>query len=165
MRPVGLPGHVLHRQLSLLGVIGGEQVSQPIVNPKAERLVFTVPAPPQELSPNRSRNGHWSKKSEAIKNYKLMSMSQCFQAMKCCDWVMPAKVRVSYEWEMGTERKTGAYRPRDDRNAIASLKALDDGIVMAGAVNDDDRKHWQFGGIAFTQGYDMITVTVEAIEA
>lgn len=126
-------------------------------------LVFRVPCPPSDLSPNMERNLHWTKKREAVKAYKELGRWHCLAAMQSKGFKTSQKVRVSYVWHKGKKRGTGFYRPKDDRNAIASLKALDDGMVLAGLVPDDSAKYWEFGGLTFVEGDDTIVVTVEVL--
>ena len=126
-------------------------------------LVVTMPAPPQELSPNRSRNGHWSKKSNATKLYREACRICTRAAMTCEGFPKVGKVRVSYEWQKGTARGLPYYRPQDEQNAVASLKAMNDGMVDAGLVTDDKAAHWSFGGITLTKGQDVVIVTVEVL--
>jgi hypothetical protein len=39
-----------------------------------------LPWPPRDLSPNRSRNVHWSKKSKTVRDYKAVCIGCCQEA-------------------------------------------------------------------------------------
>lgn len=86
------------------------------------------------------------------------------------DW-SAAKVRIHAKFfcirRFAHER---VYIPRDYDNATISLKPYIDGLVDAGVVPDDSRKHLSFAGIEFVEGADCdkkdsgVLLRVEAVE-
>jgi crossover junction endodeoxyribonuclease RusA len=91
-------------------------------------LTFTLPLPPQRLSPNV--RSHWAPKGKAVSEYRA--------AARTAGWRVPASQRPA--WERATASVVfyaKDARRRDADNILASLKAAFDGLVDAGILADD----------------------------
>jgi crossover junction endodeoxyribonuclease RusA len=103
---------------------------------KLEKMArVDLPWPPRDLSPNRSRNVHWSKKSKTVRDYKAACISCCQEAklhLKKHELVANGlKIRVTYEIYPPDKRR------RDLDNIIGSLKAAQDAISSVVGVDDN----------------------------
>lgn len=133
-------------------------------------LTFEVPLPPRELSPNRTRNVFHLRKAAIVAAYK----EQCFvlarQALRDnLDYpTAPPKAAVSVTFCL-KDTKVGralAYHPTDADNALGSLKACFDGMVLAGVLRTDTWDGMEIGKVrADKTSGPHVTVTVEAMEA
>lgn len=107
-------------------------------------VTIRIPLPPRTVKPHNS--GHWSTKSQAVKQYRLIArlaaQSQA-KGIKLC-----RKVVIDHTWFLGLnqfEKAAGAkcpktymaYRPQDEGNAIQALKPAIDGLVDSGLLIDD----------------------------
>lgn len=150
------------------------------------RLVFEVPLPPTELSPNVG--GEWNSHTKraviaARRAYREVVAMYAAAARDVEGWGIVPRVRVSLEVQ--TRRRKpgldGLYRPRDVPNAISACKALFDGLKLAdwkldargrqlggpgaGLFPDDDHLHMELGRVHIDVLHGPgIVVTVEAIE-
>jgi hypothetical protein len=129
-----------------------------------QTLTVTIPVPlNRALSPNA--RGHWSAKARATQAARaatryafravldLNDPGACFQR---------ARWPLTLDWEIGLAK---GQRRQDDTNAIASLKAYEDGV--ASAIGMDDRD-FRFGSIRQTrdpEGLGFVRVTITEAEA
>jgi hypothetical protein len=112
--------------------------------------VFVPILPERALSPNR--RPHWSAKASAKKSlmgFVAIYVSEAFTG----DAIDPADLDI----DLRVCRKRPPpgddyYRPKDVDNAVASLKAAIDGLVVAGVIIDDKRKHMRLRDV------DLVTV-------
>jgi len=112
-------------------------------------LVFRVPLPPVALSPNRTRNVHWSVKHAAVEQYKRDAGYLARDAANRAKWSAPAKARISLLFGL-KGKATGLYHPSDWDNGAGAMKAAQDGIVLAGVLRDDNWAALEVGSIAAT---------------
>lgn len=135
--------------------------------PPSENKVITVvlELPPKWLAINGNRSLHYTKRNQAVKHYRELAK---FAMAKALGQNKPRyrSVRVHHEWFYGLnnyekaikahgrrQTKGGslkytladAYRPRDEDNAIAAIKAAKDGFVDAGLVMDDSHNQVKTG--------------------
>lgn len=106
-----------------------------------QTLTIILPLPPRILSPNcpcGSRRGR-IQRAVAARRYKSLAYDAAM-AQDCPTWQM-ATVRALFYHT--TQRR------RDDVNHLAMLKPAYDGIVQAGLIPDDDRKHLETVGCDF----------------
>jgi crossover junction endodeoxyribonuclease RusA len=97
-------------------------------------LRIELPWPHRDLSPNRARNVHWSKKSKAVREYRRQA---AWDALR----VIPADQRGKWQGT-GDIPMTVTFCPpdgirRDRDNMQASFKAGFDGIADAMDVDDN----------------------------
>jgi len=110
------------------------------------KVSITISLPPKGCSPNTHR--HWRKKGDAIRQYRQEAFACAAQQAGGIRFQRP--VRVDHAWYMGKSQKESLkvipprYRPLDEGNAIAALKAAIDGVVDAGVLVSDshDRVKW-----------------------
>lgn len=114
------------------------------------RLVIAGPLPPQACSPNGYK--HWrtvsAAKREQRQEWNLLAQSLLNR--RDCRWGAPGRATATIEVGIKGARGTGLYAPRDEANALAALKAAIDGIIDAGVLPDDSRKHLRIGGITIS---------------
>lgn len=88
-------------------------------------MIFSVPYPPKILSPN-SRT-HWAVKHRVFQKYK----GDCFVLAKACRPVLGDKdIHLLLKFHPQKARR------RDIDNAVASAKAILDGISAAWGIDD-----------------------------
>ncbi len=107
--------------------------------------------PPAALSPNG--RSHWRVKALATKTYKeeCLLLSRLYLA-KFGKPPGPVVV-INYTFYVALFKRgsvmvrDGCYRPRDVDNAIASIKALQDSLVVSGMIDSDSAAHLQIGWV------------------
>ncbi len=102
-------------------------------------LVFDIPLPPRGCSVNDHR--HRLAKVGDVKQYRMEAWVAAYRARmkaKLMKWPY-AKAEILYEFHL--RRTPGRYCPRDEDNALAAMKAAQDGFGDAGLYSSDDRKH------------------------
>lgn len=109
-------------------------------------LTFEFPLPPSELSPNKERNGHWSKKSKSTERYRMecsILARPRLQGQYTDDMRHPFSMLVEYYCcrEKDAIGSFGRYKPMDVFNVPRSIKALVDGMVDAGVFPDDSLQY------------------------
>ena len=109
-------------------------------------LVLQFPLPPSDLSPNRSRNVHWSRKSKTVADYREFVCILARNGALHVGWVAPEKATVSLLWCLKDGRGKG-YQPRDADNAVGAAKTLLDCLRDAGVLVDDTWAHMRLGGV------------------
>ena len=130
----------------------------------AAALTFEVSLPYRSLSSNGNK-GSWRVKHRATSEYRSEAMLLAGQAMARVRWSRPERASVVLEFGIKGGRAAGRYQPRDEQNALASAKALIDGMVDAGVVADDSRKHLSIGGVDISDKWGpAVRVTVVALE-
>jgi hypothetical protein len=78
-------------------------------------------------------------------------------------WQAPERATAAIEVGIKGARGTGMYAPRDEANALAALKAAIDGIVDAGALIDDSRRHLHIAGVTISAEWGpQVRITLEA---
>lgn len=93
-------------------------------------IIITLPLPPKELSPNA--RVHWRVKSKATGGYRERAMYAGWDLFpRSSSAPLHNTATVQVQWFTKT-----AHRPDGD-NALASLKALFDGLTDAGIFSDD----------------------------
>jgi len=107
-----------------------------------EQVVITLPLPPRILSPNcpvGSFRGRMMR-AAAAKKQKCLAQESAEDALRGARWKKASVQAIFYHT---TKRR------RDDVNALASLKAAYDGVILAGLLPDDDREHLRTTGAEF----------------
>lgn len=139
------------------------------------RLKFKVSVPPIELSPNN--RSHWRTKSSLGKIERLhcsLVASECLYNLNSSHelfgfdkWDYDRKCVVHHRWNYGklATEKCHRYKPRDEQNAVASLKHTFDGFTDAGIIHDDSSKYLKLGDYSVTHDGDhtYIEITIEQI--
>lgn len=128
-------------------------------------LEIIIYRPPVELSPNC--RCHWVKKSKAGKNHRTHTTYLARERLRVAQgWDRNKKVRVDHCWDMS--RAQGLYGPRDEQNAISSLKWAFDGLTDAGVVIDDRHQCLKVGDFSVCKDGSVpkgcIKLTVTQIE-
>jgi hypothetical protein len=111
-----------------------------------ERVEIEVPLPPKGASPNSNR-GHWGPKARARRRYQseceveLRKVAASIRALG-----VPVSIVATFYLGRGTTdveryQRSARYFPRDEDNAIASLKGAIDAIVSSGALRDDSTRY------------------------
>lgn len=93
-------------------------------------LTITLPIPPKALWPNA--RPHWRAKNKAFQAYKQASCVAAFVATN----------GTRHKWECATCQCAFAFKRRgrrDPDNLMAAMKAVWDGLVVAGLLKDDDK--------------------------
>lgn len=133
-------------------------------------LTFDVPLPPQGLSPNSDRASSRKAKARLFEAYRTDVHILAVDARNRAGWRAPARARVHLLFGLRRARmvkgqKQPYYYPADWDNAVASAKALMDGLRSAEVIVDDDWEHLEAGAIRHTDGDGpWVRVTVEAVE-
>lgn len=132
--------------------------------PVPQTLVFEVPLPPTGCSPN-GQHGSAFEKARARSSYRETVRYEALNALRRARWRKPAAVRVSLEFATGRSPvwPDGLYRPKDPGNAVSAAKALLDGLVDAGVVDDDDWAHMVLWRVQKRPGGPAVTVRIEEI--
>lgn len=126
-------------------------------------LTFEVSLPYRALGQNS--RGNWRKKHRPTALYREEAALVAASAMRAQGWTPPARATVTLEYGTKGGRTVGRYQPRDEANAIDAFKAGYDGIVDAGVVQDDSRKHLHIGGATISNTWGpRVRVRVEAGE-
>ncbi|MBN2582551.1 MAG: RusA family crossover junction endodeoxyribonuclease [Planctomycetes bacterium] len=89
-------------------------------------LVFVLPLPPRELSPNA--RPHHMAKARAVRKYRLWAWAEARSQNVRPGWA-EAKAQATFHFT--------SNRRRDRDNLLASLKPAFDGLVDAGVLADD----------------------------
>jgi Holliday junction resolvase RusA-like endonuclease len=96
-------------------------------------LTITIPLPPKEVRNNW--RGHWAKKAQAVRAYRMFTDINAIAAMSGKDKPMWKKASV----------KVTAYFPTarhlDPANLIDALKPAFDGLQDAGVI-ENDKELW-----------------------
>jgi len=113
-----------------------------------------LPAP--ELSPNRLRSLHWTKRSELMKVAREEVGWLAKSQWK--DEKPMMKARISCEFLIKDRRK------RDADNLLAACKPFTDGLIDAGVIFYDDMAHLEYGLIqAVYNSRDETIITVDEL--
>lgn len=123
-------------------------------------LTFEVSLPYRELSPNGYK--HWRTVSAAKREYRREVCLVATYAAREQGWQRPARAVVSLAFGIKGGRQVQRYQPQDEANALNAFKAGLDGIVDAGVVADDSRKHLSIGRVEITSD-DGPFVRVEVV--
>lgn len=117
-----------------------------------DSLELTVDLPPVELSPNS--RAHRMVKQRATREYRDVVGYLAIGEARRVQWVTPQRARVSFLWGLRDHRSAAAkmlsYHPEDPDNAVASLKALLDGLRDARVIRDDRWSALQLGSVDAT---------------
>ncbi len=119
--------------------------------------VFVPILPERSLSPNS--RVHWSQSSPAKKRlmgFVAVHVSERFSGDAIDPAVLDIELRVCRK--RPPPSKYTYYRPLDVDNAISSLKAAIDGLVISGVIVDDKREHMRLRDV------DLVTVSSHADE-
>lgn len=114
------------------------------------RLVIEGPLPPRDCSPNGYK--HWRRVSAAKRSQRLEWSLLAYAAARerGVPWQPPERATAVIEVGIKGARGTRFYAPRDEANALGALKAAIDGIVDAGALMDDSRRHLHVAGVTIS---------------
>lgn len=102
-----------------------------------EEITIVLPLPSRVLQPNctiATPGGRFMKAAATKQCRKLARIEVECECVDSDPWLL---VKVWPTFYFATNRR------RDVGNAIASLKAYEDGIVDSGLVPDDDITHWK----------------------
>lgn len=104
-----------------------------------QTIAIELPLPPAECSPNF--RGHTKRRATAVARYRQEAF-YAYRAAKLPALATP--ITLHWDWyvarpESMRERylSAGGYVPRDDDDAIGSVKAARDALIDAGCVPDD----------------------------
>lgn len=92
-----------------------------------------LPFPPRDLSPNRARNVHWSRKAGVVRNYRASACNLTLDAIgrQGRPALEDGEIPISVTFHPPDNRG------RDRTNMEASLKAAWDGIADALGMDDN----------------------------
>jgi len=134
-------------------------------------LRFTVDLPPRECSPNGRFDRH--EKAAAVADYRHLAYVHATNARVKSnlewpnEWICPTLARVSLKFGLKDQNLADAsrYHPRDADNALASCKALIDGMVDAKCLASDRWANMEIGSITADPKLAAgVYVTVTAVE-
>lgn len=103
----------------------------------SEEVTIVLPLPPKILQPNctiATPGGRFMKAATTKRCRRLARIEVEHELIDSAPWLL-VKVWPTFYFK--------DKRRRDQGNAIASLKAYEDGIIDAGLVPDDDAEHWK----------------------
>jgi hypothetical protein len=125
-----------------------------------ETVVITLPLPARVLSPNcpvGSIGGRYMKASASKRYRRLAKDAVEDECITTGPW-RHATVEVTFHHKQ--------QRRRDQDNAMASLKAVYDGIVDSGLIVDDDYDHLERRSPRFLidREYPRVTLIIERDE-
>lgn len=100
-----------------------------------ETVTIILPLPPRVLSPNCAIATVGGRFAKASATKKLRALTKKYIEEEKIETAPWKKVKVCVEFFYCNKQR------RDQDNASASLKAVYDGIVDSGLVEDDDWKH------------------------
>lgn len=128
---------------------------------KDGELVFVLPLPPIESSPNW--RGYWAVKAMAVKTYR----QQCAALMSESGKAFTGRVIVDLEFYYCRVQgdKKSCYS-KDEDNARASMKAAQDALKDAGIIPGDGKKFVQMGKTTLYtraeehQGFTCVVMTI-----
>lgn len=145
-------------------------------------LVFEVPLPPMQLSPNRKLHHMMTSRAVAAYREDVRRLAWAAWARTPTVGFVPFADKARVALVFGTRRNyvpvaisssriarmkhvpDGRYRPRDEANATAAAKALYDGLVSAGLLVDDSAEHMEAGRVRIDRSWGPgVRVTVEAL--
>ncbi len=124
--------------------------------------------PPKDLDPNGRVQFRW--RNEQTQAYKAQVAAAARNAMRGCGWTQPmSRARLSLFWALQDKRPAALrksdrrYHPMDSDNAVASAKALIDGLTLSGAIGGDTWEQLELGRVhaSRTEG-PYVEVTLEA---
>jgi hypothetical protein len=129
----------------------------------ALKISINLPLPSRALNPHAK--GHWRAKHRATKTAreeaKLMALCATNGAKPMMD---KAVVHVIYDTTSAKHIK--GYRPLDEQNANAAVKAYIDGCKDAGIIVDDSAKHLKLGKTDIVKnGKPGVTLIFEELES
>lgn len=108
----------------------------------ALKISINLPLPSRALKPHAQ--GHWRAKYSATKaardEAKLMALCATNGSKP-----MMGKAIVHVVYDTTSAKHIKGYRPLDEQNAIAAVKAYIDGCKDAGIIVDDSAKHLKWG--------------------
>jgi hypothetical protein len=132
-----------------------------------EPITIALPLPPRECSPNH--RGHTRARAAAIARYRREAF-YCYREAKLEELRTP----VTLHWDfyvarpasmLDRYRDAGGYVPRDDDDAIGSVKAARDALIDCGAIPDDAAKFVRQGRVRWlSQLYNERRAVVLTIE-
>ena len=130
-------------------------------------LIIEVDLPQRECSPNST--AHWRLKYEAKQRAKTEARIEGLRAAKKAKLTtaLNSPVTLTAEFYMCRGKYSYIhYHPRDEDNAIASLKASIDGLTESGAICGDAAKNLKIGGVRLYskanehQGRSCVVITL-----
>lgn len=132
------------------------------------KVILTIPLPPKGCSPNEMSHRHWRYRYQARDQYK-QDVFLCAVKQKLPRF--QGKVRMQATFYMArADYDDGNYRPRDEENAQASLKAVADSLESYGYIGGDSY-YWVtwlpvklYGRKKDHQGRCEVVVTIEEVE-
>ncbi len=112
-------------------------------------LVVELRLPPKACSPNR--RGHWAAHSGGYAKYRSDCALLIRKARNLAGLPTFGRAVVSYEFFLARRPHPpipdGLYRPRDNDNAIACMKAFQDALVDAGLLAGDTGRRVSVGNV------------------
>ena len=124
--------------------------SAPTSEPR--RIVLAIPLPPRALGGNS--RVHFGERARATKEYQKDVLPAIVAARPKVPLRLP--VTISYHFYChqfrvrGKRIKDGRYRPLDDDNAIRSMKAFVDALVIHQLVPTDKHRDVRIGEVKIT---------------
>lgn len=113
-------------------------------------LTINLPLPPKGCSVNT--HTHWRVRHRATKQYRAdaeLAAKAAFRESKVAIPLPPCTMHITYY--NGARGQDACYRPKDEDNAIAAIKAAKDGFTDAGLWEDDTSRHVRMGEIKLLQ--------------
>jgi len=132
-----------------------------VLHVSKKALWLTLPFPPSELNPNRSRGLHWSQRSRVTRDYReevaWYAYAYCNHGKNGKTQMLRAPVKAVVTFVVPDRR------PRDMDNLLASLKAAWDGLVDARILEGDDASRFavERSEIRYEKGQRYVEVSLE----
>ena len=125
----------------------------------SEEITIVLPLPPKVLQPNctiATPGGRFAKAAATKRCRRLACKAIEEECIDSAPWLLVKVWPVFY---------FAINRRRDVGNAIASLKAYEDGVIDSGLVPDDDIVHWKLQPPEFLidKEYPRVMLKIERI--
>ena len=125
-------------------------MTDPSLSPKRRtHATVLLPWPPVALWPNNARRGHWSRKAEALRAYRLEGKLACSSvklATGFLGWPLTTPVVMDVTFFAPDRRR------RDLANCLSAIKGGIDGIVDGGLLSDDNADVLKVGRLEIVKG-------------
>ena len=107
-----------------------------------QSITLALPLPTAKCSPNAANAlGHWSVSNKARTEYK----DECLSVLPKFNVPLFEKATIDLTFYLAP--CAGRYHPRDEANAIASAKGLQDALVACGLLKDDSARYLASGAV------------------
>jgi hypothetical protein len=123
-------------------------------SPASGVVTIKLPLPPAALSANPRGTPHWRTKQDAKVAYRELATAHTKNAMHAHGFSAPFQHRVKVVITFGTlgrKFNRNTYAPKDEGNAVQSLKAAFDGVVNGGLLADDESRYLTIGEVIISK--------------